>query len=290
MLTRNEEAFVEQALNSVKGLVDEIIIVDDNSSDKTVEIAKKFTDKVFSRSLDNNFAEARNFTLQKATKDWILILDADEVISSKDHSTIKELIQDSNYVAYSLMQASYTNDSSQFSFTPITNPSKESKGFKGYISCNIIRLFKNHQNIKFANPVHESVDASIQDKNKIKKTNLFIHHYQFEKQDQKEKQLRYLKIYEEKIDLFTNKAKVYRDMGIIYSSFKQEYEKAITCFKKSLEFNENNIKTYVGLVMCYTKLKQFKEALNILEIAGKKFQNNQEIAKIKQAVHYLQSL
>jgi hypothetical protein len=42
--------------------------------------------------------------------------------------------------------------------------------------------------------------------------------------------------------------------------------------------------------MCYTKLKQFKEALNILEIAGKKFQNNQEIAKIKQAVHYLQSL
>jgi len=157
MLTLNEEKYLAQALNSVKGLVDEIIIVDTGSTDTTLEIAKQFTQKIFHKPWNNNFAEARNYAIQQATKDWILILDPDEVIAKEDHEEIKQLIKDPKYLAYALIQASYTNDTKQFTYTPIQEKTKETKNFTGYISCNIIRLFKNHKGITFANPVHVSV-------------------------------------------------------------------------------------------------------------------------------------
>jgi glycosyltransferase involved in cell wall biosynthesis len=286
MIVKNEEKYLAQAISSVKDLVDEIIIVDTGSTDRTKEIAKKFTSKLFDLPWRNDFAEARNFSLRQAKKDWILVLDADEVIAKKDHETIQKLVRDQQYDAYACIQASYTNDITQFGFTPIKESAAEAKKFLGYIYCNIIRLFRNNRGIEFANPVHESVDASIKDKARIKKTDLIIHHYQFEKgaEKQKEKQLQYLVIYEEKKEKFSNKAKLYRDMGIIYANFKQEYEKAISCFKKSLESNQDNIKTYAGLLLCYALTKQKHEAEKIIEVCQKRFPASKEIPQFKQIV------
>ena len=290
MITKNEEEYLEQSLNSIKNLVDEIIILDTGSKDKTREIAKKFTSHIFKKPWNDSFSEARNESIKHATKDWILVLDADEVLDEEDCGKIKKLVQDDTYDAYTFQQINYTHDTTQFTYTPIKKSSKETKDFPGFISCNIIRLFRNNKNIKFANPVHESVDASIP-KDKVKKTDIKIHHYQFERgeENQKEKQLKYLRIYETKINEFTNKAKVYRDMGIIYYNFKQEYEKAITCFRKSLELNPDNIKTYAGLVMCLLKLRQFDEAVNVLDKATLKFPNSKEIQNMKNIVSQMRT-
>ena len=138
MIVKNEEQYIEQALKSVEGLVDEIIIVDAQSTDQTVTIAKKYTRKICSRPWNDDFAEARNFSLQHATKELILVLDADEVIAKKDHEQIKALTEDRQYDAYTFIQASYTNDLTQFGFTPIQENLPEAKKFLGYISCNII--------------------------------------------------------------------------------------------------------------------------------------------------------
>lgn len=82
MIVKNEENHLRTALESVKG-IDEIIVCDTGSQDKTIEIAKEYTDKVFTDYIWNdNFAEARNHCLSKCTGDWILIVDADEVLSS----------------------------------------------------------------------------------------------------------------------------------------------------------------------------------------------------------------
>jgi len=72
LITKNEELFLEQCLNSVKDLVDEIIIVDTGSIDKTKEIAKKFTDKIYDFEWCDDFSKARNEFFKYATKDWIL--------------------------------------------------------------------------------------------------------------------------------------------------------------------------------------------------------------------------
>ena len=78
MIVKDEEQHLENCLNSIKELADEIIIVDTGSKDKTKEIAGKFTNKVYDFKWNDDFSEARNFSLSKATKDWILVLDADE--------------------------------------------------------------------------------------------------------------------------------------------------------------------------------------------------------------------
>jgi glycosyltransferase involved in cell wall biosynthesis len=81
VLTKNEEKNIENCLDSLSWC-DEIVLIDDNSTDKTVDIAKKKGAKVFDRSMNHNFSTQRNFGLQKAKGDWVLFVDADERVSS----------------------------------------------------------------------------------------------------------------------------------------------------------------------------------------------------------------
>lgn len=83
MIVKNEEKVLERCLNSVKNIVNEIIIVDTGSSDQSKDIAKLFTDKIYNFEWCDDFSKARNFAASKASNDWILVLDADEFL---DHN------------------------------------------------------------------------------------------------------------------------------------------------------------------------------------------------------------
>lgn len=89
MIVRNEEATLQRCLESAQD------IVDTGSTDKTKEIARSFGAKIYDFKWNNDFSEARNFALAKATKDWCLILDADEYIikgNQEDISYIKTYV------------------------------------------------------------------------------------------------------------------------------------------------------------------------------------------------------
>lgn len=90
LIVKNEEALLSKCLDSVKG-VDEIIICDTGSTDKTVEIAKKYTDKVVFFEWCDNFAKARNYAKSFATGDWILSIDADEYLH--DFAKLRDAIE-----------------------------------------------------------------------------------------------------------------------------------------------------------------------------------------------------
>jgi glycosyltransferase involved in cell wall biosynthesis len=81
LIVKNEEVMLPKCLDSIKG-VDELIIVDTGSEDKTVEIAKKYTDKIYHFKWCDSFCKARNFANSKATGDWILTIDADEQLQN----------------------------------------------------------------------------------------------------------------------------------------------------------------------------------------------------------------
>jgi len=83
VLTKNEEKNIKKCLESIRQLADEIIVIDDNSDDKTRKIAKNFGAKVFKRKLKDNFSNQRNFGLKKARGEWVLFIDADERLSKK---------------------------------------------------------------------------------------------------------------------------------------------------------------------------------------------------------------
>jgi cellulose synthase/poly-beta-1,6-N-acetylglucosamine synthase-like glycosyltransferase len=73
MMVKNEEKFLPQCLDSVRNYVDEIIIVDTGSTDRTVEIAEKYTDKIYFHPWEEDFSKHRNQSISYATGDWIFI-------------------------------------------------------------------------------------------------------------------------------------------------------------------------------------------------------------------------
>jgi glycosyltransferase involved in cell wall biosynthesis len=96
MIVKNEEEVLHQCLSSVKEICDEIIIVDTGSMDKTKDIAKNFTEKIFDFEWIDNFSAARNFAFSHATKDYILWLDADDILLKEDHQKFKILKKNLN--------------------------------------------------------------------------------------------------------------------------------------------------------------------------------------------------
>jgi len=91
MIVKNEEAVLARCLDSVHHLVDEINIVDTGSTDRTIEIAKKYTDRVFQFEWTGKFKDARNESFKHATKDYIFYMDADDVLLEEDQEKFKTL-------------------------------------------------------------------------------------------------------------------------------------------------------------------------------------------------------
>ncbi len=91
MIVKNEEDVLRRCLQSAVDFVDEIIIVDTGSADSTKEIAKEFTDKVYDFEWVNDFSAARNEAFSKATMDYQMWLDADDVVPEVSAKKILEL-------------------------------------------------------------------------------------------------------------------------------------------------------------------------------------------------------
>lgn len=96
---KNEERNIRNCLESVKW-ADEIIVIDDMSSDRTSEIAQLFTENVFSRESFGGFHKNKNFGISKASYPWILSLDADEVIPPELAQEIRQTIESSSLLGY----------------------------------------------------------------------------------------------------------------------------------------------------------------------------------------------
>ena len=99
MIVKNEESTLERCLESVKNIVDEIVIVDTGSVDNTKEIAQRFNAKIYDFEWCNDFSAARNYALSKATGEIRLVLDADEYIIA---GTKADIIAGSYAAAYNL--------------------------------------------------------------------------------------------------------------------------------------------------------------------------------------------
>lgn len=93
--TLNEEKNIARAINSIKDLADEIVVVDMKSDDKTAEIAKKLGADVYEHQRTNYVEPARNFAISKTTGDWVLILDADETVSHTLLKKIRKILKES---------------------------------------------------------------------------------------------------------------------------------------------------------------------------------------------------
>lgn len=141
MIVRNEETHLPKCLESIHSEVDEIIIVDTGSTDRTREIALNYTEKVHTFSWNNDFSAARNFALQKASGQWVLSLDADEFLDLKPGELRTLVLANPTIEAYLL---------------PLYNPTSENTG--EYNLFHVLRLFRNNGLYFFSGQIHEQVN------------------------------------------------------------------------------------------------------------------------------------
>ncbi|HIE56022.1 MAG TPA: glycosyltransferase family 2 protein, partial [Chromatiaceae bacterium] len=154
MIVKNEEENLPHSLESVKSLVDEMVIVDTGSSDRTLEIAEAYGAKIYTFKWRNDFSSARNFSIEHASCPWILILDADEQISPRDHDNIKDLIRNrgKEVFGFELIQRNYVYDSKINGIVLCRGEYPEEKDFLGFLPVPVIRLFRNDPRIRFKGP------------------------------------------------------------------------------------------------------------------------------------------
>ncbi|MBI4438354.1 glycosyltransferase [Candidatus Woesearchaeota archaeon] len=257
MIARNEEKLIAQAIESVKDFVDEIIVVDTGSTDKTPSIARELGAEIHHSKWNEDFSQARNFAIEKASSDWILAMDADEEIFKEDADKLMQM-KEQPYDAYIFIQKNLTNTQG-FGFIP-----EARKGFSGFYPSFIIRMFRTGKGIRYEGFVHETVDASLAKiKAKIGFSNAVIYHYQELKGAEhfREKQLRYAEQLEKGIDNYPNKAKAYHDIGISNYRFRKDYQKAIDSFTKSIEINPKNVTVLNDLASAYAQTGNYEKAL-----------------------------
>lgn len=106
VLTKDEEENIKKCLKTLRWC-DEVIVIDDESEDKTRQIAKKMGVKVFTRPLNGDFAAQRNFGLEKTKGDWVLFVDADERVPPKLATEIKQAIKDGKFVGFYLRRQDF---------------------------------------------------------------------------------------------------------------------------------------------------------------------------------------
>jgi tetratricopeptide (TPR) repeat protein len=178
MIARDEEAWIGEALRSVKDLADEMIVVDTGSRDGTMLEAKRCGAKVYQAPWNNDFSEARNLALSKATREWILVLDADEAIAPDDHRAIRSLVRSGERAAYLVEQRTYTSDSTGPCLQTIDRGEEFAGGSETCFADAQIRLFPNDEAIRFACEIHENVEESLLTSGlPIRECEVVLHHF-----------------------------------------------------------------------------------------------------------------
>lgn len=210
MIVKNEEEFLEGCLASVKDVVNEMIIVDTGSTDRTVEIAEQFGAKVFHYAWHGDFAAARNESLQHATGDWILVLDADERVPAEWHTELKKAIRNQDIVGYSMVIENLLG----------------AKGESRQMAM-IFRLFRNLPELRYEGIIHEQIILAAQRTGKpIGNTLAHIVHHGYLNQylDQRDKHQRNLAILLEQEKQESENPYVHFNLGQTYKLLSRHQE------------------------------------------------------------------
>ncbi|MEQ8960168.1 MAG: glycosyltransferase, partial [Coleofasciculus sp. C2-GNP5-27] len=141
MIVKNEEASLPQVLESVQPIVDEMVILDTGSSDRTIDIAQEYGARVYHFQWCNDFSAARNHALQYVRGRWVLVLDADEVLTPEIVPEIQQAIKNDRNLVINLIRQEVGATQSPYSL--------------------VSRLFRHHPDIYFSRPYHSLVDDSV---------------------------------------------------------------------------------------------------------------------------------
>lgn len=262
MIVKNEENYLGRCLSSIKDIIDEIIIVDTGSSDKTIEIAESFGAKVYYHKWNNNFSEARNESLKYATKDWIFIMDADDEFCSEDKEKFKTLLN------------SKLDKNAVFFFETLNYCGSNIENSTITINLNP-RLFKNNHGFHYEGEVHNQLVNSNYEYNGLSYS-IKIYHYGYLDKNiiSKDKRNRNITLLKKQINKNPNNKYAHFNLGNEYFAL-DDMKKALENYYKSYE-GENLYSGYSSILLARIvisnyNIQEYDKALEFTAIGIKRF-------------------
>lgn len=264
LIVKNEEDTLERCLESVKEIADEIIVVDTGSTDRTKEIALRYTNLIYDFEWCDDFSKARNESIRRATCKWVLVIDADEYLTKDQLTKWKGFLMNEKpqkRTVYTVTVVNqYKNENLNLSIT--TAP--------------VSRLFLNHQGVKFFRPIHEQL-CDEQGELRHKPVNLQLYHtgYQAEIIEKKKKNKRNMTIFDNMLKNGRFIAYDYFTLGNQYVSEGDE-SKAIDSYLKALESGNGSTSWYpfcvMHLINLYTKSNKVNDSWKLITDELSKYQ------------------
>ena len=240
LIVKNEEEVLDRCLECVSKFADEIVVVDTGSTDRTKEIAKKWTPNVFDFEWQNDFSLARNYSISKATGEYVVWIDADDYIST---SNIKKIVKLKENLCFDTYMLKY-----QVAFDENGKPTFE------YFRE---RIIKNCENCKFEGFIHEAIVPF----GKISYENIAIEHRKNKKSFDKKRNLKIYNFHIQNGDVLNARETFYYARELFYNGF---YKKTIKVLKKFLKmenlFLPNVNDSYIIISDCFLILKQYEKA------------------------------
>jgi len=258
MIVRDEEKNLPACLESVKDLVDEIVIADTGSKDGTIEVAKRYGARCISIPWENDFAAARNRSLEEVHSDWVLWMDADEQLDDNAKAALPRLMAARGIDGYMVPIFNYLQS---LDFKIWDLPTQVNKtgfvpagAYPAYVEHINTRLFRRQPEIYFVGCIHESVWARLRDTRKvIRRADFVIHHFGIcpTPETRVRKNLLYRQLLQKKVQDMPNDAQAYLELGLSEMDVTRDFQAALQYFAAACRLNPRlgTAWVYHGLVL-----------------------------------------
>lgn len=256
IIAKNEEHHIEECLKRLKPYHYEIVLVDTGSTDSTVEIATRYTDKIYHFDWTGNFSVARNYAIAQAENDWVLSIDCDEYLESIDEGSLLQLMKNQPHDAGQIL---------------IRNRFKQN-GLTSIENIRVSRFF-NRKYFHFEGAIHEQIERKNGNlpKRAFSAPITVLHvGYDCSEEEMRAKSLRNISLLEKELETVGPDAYLYYQLG--QSCMKlNDYEKAYEWFNQGLSMDVDPCQGYVQNMVesygyCLLELKLYKEALQLAGI------------------------
>lgn len=271
MIVKNEEKYIAKSIDSVKDIVNEIVIVDTGSTDSTLDILKNYNVKLYNYKWENDFASARNFAINKIKSDWILFLDADEIL---DEASKDNLI---NYVNTTKLDGCH--------FIVYNYRAENQNDFTIHYA---FRLFRNNKGYYYKGKIHEQIfnDKYRNITSRFSNEEIILHHYGYS------------------VEVLEKKDKRSRNIPILLEALKENPKDSFNLFNLGNEYlAQNDVNTALyhyelsysnldlakhysvhllyRMAVCYQYIKKYDYAIRFVEEGLQRFSPNVDFEYLK---------
>ena len=275
MIVRDEEEHLARCLESVRDAVDEIVIVDTGSVDRSIEIAESFGARVIHEEWRGDFAAPRNTGIEAATGDWILVLDADEELI--DGARIRDLLHEDGVEGYCLREVNFIG---------------EELGIESVVNS-AFRLFRNRPAYRYSGALHEQIMGTVDPDGgtTTRFVGIEIHHYGYLEPTSraKEKTDRNMAIVMEEVERRPDDSFTLFNAGVEFQRIG-DHETALDYFRRSFAQLESLKAYYASLLLrnivsALNSMSRYDEALEVLADALSAYPDFTDLHYLQGQIH-----